>query len=152
MAFKRAIDGPDEEAKWREVQQAYEATEQPVSAVALSFGITRAALLWRAKRDGWKRRYRVGRSEPPTIIRRLFRLLEMQVLHLEMELDAMSKTQTRSGEREIELLGRLAANLEKLTKLETAQARPDKDEIYTDQEVAQMRNKLAKRLDQLKQR
>jgi hypothetical protein len=86
----------------------------------------------------------------PAIIKRLFRVLEMQVMHLELEMDEMTKTETHSGEREIELLGKLAANLDKLIKLETATARPEKDDGYTDQEVAEMRNKLAKRLDQLK--
>lgn len=151
MTFQRVVEGPDEVALWRRVQVAYEAGEMSVIDVATAFGVSRSALQWRAKRDLWKRRNRAqaGRDRA-TIIKRLFRVLEMQVMHLEMEMDEMNKTETRSGEREIELLGKLAANLDKLTKLETATARPEKDDGYTDQEVAEMRNKLAKRLDQLK--
>ncbi len=122
-----------------------------VMEVAASFGVSRSGLLWRAKRDLWKRRNRTHTgTDRSSIIRRLFRVLEMQVMHLEAEMDEMTTKQTRSGEREIELLGKLAANVDRLTRLETATARPDKDDGYTDQEVAEMRNKLAKRLDQLK--
>ena len=151
MTFQRAAEGPDDIARWRRIQVAYEAGELSVSEIAASFGISRSAMQWRAKRDLWKRRNKTQTStDRPSIIKRLFRVLEMQVMHLELEMDEMTKTETRSGEREIELLGKLAANLDKLVKLETATARPEKDDGYTDQEVAEMRNKLAKRLDQLK--
>jgi len=151
MTFQRAVDGPGEVALWRRVQLAYEAGEISVTDVAAAFGVSRSALQWRAKRDLWKRRNKTQTgADRSSIIKRLFRVLEMQVMHLELEMDEMTKTETRSGEREIELLGKLAANVERLTKLETATAKPEKDDGYTDQEVAEMRIKLAKRLDQLK--
>lgn len=151
MAFQRVVEGPDDVARWRRIRVAYEAGELSVTQIAASFGVSRSSLLWRAKRDLWKRRNKTQTGmDRPAIIKRLFRVLEMQVMHLELEMDEMTKTETHSGEREIELLGKLAANLDKLIKLETATARPEKDDGYTDQEVAEMRNKLAKRLDQLK--
>lgn len=151
MTFQRAVDGPDEVARWRRVQTAYEAGEVSVTEIAASFAVSRSSLLWRAKRDLWKRRNRTQTgADRPTIIRRLFRVLEMQVMHLEAEMDDMNRSETRSGEREIELLGKLAANVDKLIKLETATARPEKDDGYSDQELAEMRDKLARRLDQLK--
>jgi septal ring factor EnvC (AmiA/AmiB activator) len=149
MTFQRAVEGPDEVAVWRRVRVAYEAGMVSVLQLAAEFGVTRSAVQWRAKRDCWKRRYRATGTDRPTIIKRLFRVLEMQVMHLETEMNEMEKTQTRSGEREIELLGKLANNLDKLTKLETAAAQTAKAEDYTDKEIAEMRNKLAKRLDQL---
>jgi hypothetical protein len=151
MTFQRAVEGPEEHERWRRIRAAYEAGEMAVVAIASTLGVTVSAIQYRARRDLWKRRFRTHTgADRPTIIKRLFRVLEMQVMHLEAEMDDMTEKQTRSGEREIELLGKLAANLDKLTKLETATARPEKDDGYTDQEVAELRNKLAKRLDQLK--
>jgi len=151
MTFQRAVETPDQIARWRRIQTAYEAGELSVTEIATSFGVSRSRLLWRAKRDLWKRRNRTQTgADRATIIRRLFRVLEMQVMHLEAEMDDMNRNETRSGEREIELLGKLAANVDKLIKLETATARPEKEDGYTDQELAEMRDKLARRLDQLK--
>jgi hypothetical protein len=151
MAFQRAVEGPDEIARWRRVRTAYEAGELAVTEIEATYGVSHSALQWRARRDLWKRRNRTQTgADRPTIIKRLFRVLEMQVMHLEAEMDDMNESKTRSGEREIELLGKLAANVDKLIKLEAATARPEKDDGYTDQEVAEMRIRLAKRLDQLK--
>ena len=80
---------------------------------------------------------------------RLFRVLEMQVMHLEMEMETMATTNTKSGEREVQLLGRLAGNLDKLVKLDRDVSGPNKRRERTAKEIADMRNKLARRLEQL---
>lgn len=150
MMFERVVEGPDEAALWAQVQDAYENSSRSLAELSVTFGVSRSAILWRAKRDGWKRRYRVGNVQRPTIIKRLFRMLEMQVVHLETEMDEMIKTDTRSGEREMQLLGKLAGNLEKLVKLDTAASGPSKRRERTAKEIADMRNKLARRLEELK--
>lgn len=150
MTFQRVVEGPDEAALWAQVRDAYENSSRSLAELAETFGVSRSAILWRAKRDGWKRRHRIGNVQRPTIIKRLFRMLEMQVMHLETEMDDMVKTDTRSGEREMQLLGKLAGNLEKLVKLDQTTSGSSKRRERTAKEIADMRNKLAKRLEELK--
>jgi hypothetical protein len=152
MPFERMVDGPDEAALWAQVRVAYEAGELSISEIAAAFGVSRSAILWRAKRDLWRRGNKKTNiaTDRQIIIRRLFRMLEMQVMHLEMEMDDMTETESRSGEREIELLGKLAANLDKLVKLDGVASAPSKRRERTAKEIADMRNKLARRLDELK--
>jgi hypothetical protein len=149
MTFQRAVEGPDEIARWRRVEDAYENSSRPLSELTAEFGVSRSALLWRAKRDGWKRRYRITKVERPTIIRRLFKVLEVQVLHLEREMDEMVKADAKSGEREMQLLGKLAGNLEKLMKLDRVVSETTRRRERTAKEIADMRSKLTKRLEQL---
>lgn len=149
MVFQRAVDGPDEVALWAKVRDAYENSSRTLVELTETFGLKRGSISWRVERDGWKRRFRTGKVERPTIIKRLFKVLEMQVLHLETEMDEMVKTDTKSGEREIQLLGKLAGNLEKLVKLDQSTSVPTKRRERTAKEIADMRNKLAKRLELL---
>jgi hypothetical protein len=54
------------------------------------------------------------------IIARLFRILELQVMDLEEEMDQMHRDQRRSGEKELTVLSKLAGNLDKLITLDPA--------------------------------
>ena len=85
---------------------------------------------------------------PPTrraIINRLLRLMNHMIMKLE---DDMKAEGARAGEAETAVLGRLVVALGKLMGLETAESRmmPDKQ----NQELRDIRDKLLRRIDELK--
>jgi hypothetical protein len=146
---QEAIDPREAEAaKWLPIQADYESGKGTLLEVAARHGVTPQALKYRIRRDLWKRRHRSKVVNRPLIIVRMFRLLERQVLDLEMEMSEMSSKKSRSGEREVALLGKLAGNLEKLVALDLQVTKEPKRRQT--KQMQDIRSKLIERIEQLR--
>ena len=137
----------DEETKFAAARQDYEGGKGSQVVIAARYGLTLSALKWRIKRDVWKTRYRSKSVDRPQIIKRMFRVLELQVKDLEMEMARMAQDDKRSGDREVAVLGRLASNLETLMKLDAKTER--KPRARREKEIQLIREKLTRRIENL---
>ncbi|HTJ57004.1 MAG TPA: hypothetical protein VL418_05500 [Devosiaceae bacterium] len=126
---------------WEAVRADYEGEGGTLDAICARHGISRSALSWRAKHHLWSQRNRTGNVDRPQIIKRMFRLLEMQLIQLE-------KDMTQTGDKEVAVLGKLASTLEKLIEIDNAAA--EKPKPTRSKEIHDLRNKLAQRIEQLK--
>lgn len=138
---------PEDEARFTAARRDYENGRGTMVAIGARYGITPGAIKWRIRRDLWTRRYNSKQVDRPLIISRLYRVLEMQVRDLELEMSAMAADNRSSGEREVAVLGRLAANLETLTKLDAKaerSARPERN-----REIKRIRDKLTLQIENL---
>ena len=126
---------------WVGVRAAYEAGEGTLDEICARFGTTRGKLGHRKLMEAWAPRVLRGGADRAFIIRQLFRLLERQIRQLE-------KDMTQTGEKEVAVLGKLASTLEKLIDIEkAAEERPKRGKS---QNMHELRDKLAERIEQLK--
>lgn len=138
------IQRDDEEARFAAARRDYEGGNGTQAVIAARYGLTLSALKWRIKRDVWKTRYRSKSVDRPLIIKRMFRVLELQVSDLEAEMARMAQEDKRSGDREVAVLGRLASNLDTLMKLDAKLER--KPRAVREKEIKAVRDKLTKRI------
>lgn len=118
-------------------------------ALVEKYGVTPSELKYRIKRDLWTRRKRSNAVDRPTIITRMFRVLEKQVMDMEMEMAEMARASRRSGEKEVVLLGKLAGNLDKLMELDLRAGEGRRTRQRT-KDMQDIRNRLIERIEQLK--
>lgn len=97
---------------WAAVRHDYENRIGTLEEVAARHGVTRSAISWRVKRQCWRSRNTAPGASGPALKARLLRLIERQLFHLEQETERMS-------DKDIAVMGRLAATLEKLMSGET---------------------------------
>lgn len=126
---------------WLAVRTAYEDNGETTGAIAKRFGIATRTLQNHVMEDGWRRRYERRQVDRATIITRMFRVLERQIVFME-------ENMTETGEKEVAVLGKLASTLEKLIQIDNAAAETPKAEKTKD--MVDLRNKLAERIEQLK--
>jgi hypothetical protein len=141
--------GLSETERWALIKAAYQAPDETVDEIAARLNTSRAAIMRRAKREGWVRRRPSNNIDRPLIIVRLFRVLERQVIDLETEAVEMTQAERRSGEKEAALMGKLAANLEKLVALDLKLGAAEPKRRST-KEMQSIRQKLIERIEQLK--
>jgi len=115
--------------------------------LAEKHGVPLSTLKDRIKKELWPPRKRSRLVDRPMIITRMFRVLEIQVVDLEMEMAEMARASRRSGEREVVLLGKLAGNLDKLMELD-AQAGEGRRTRQRTKQMQDIRNKLIERIEQ----
>jgi transposase-like protein len=132
-----AAAGPD----WDAVRGAYEAGTERIEDIARRFGVTRAALLWRARRDLWASRYTTRSISHAQLLTRLFRLLERHTIEMDRQM-------TGTGDKEVAALGKLVATLEKLIEIEE-RSTANRPERHQSVDMAELRKKLADRIDRL---
>ena len=126
---------------WAAIRAEYKHGEEIVRVIAERHGVSCGAVNWRVRRDLWARRNRTGQVDRPLIIKRMFVLLERQVIQLGVDMK-------ETGEKEVAVLGRLATTLEKLIEIDDAaagRARPAQSRKMRD-----LRDQLAQRIEQLK--
>jgi len=128
------------EVDWAAVQLDYEQSNGSLPELCARFGITEAQLRYRRERHGWQLRHDWSLRVGP-LISRMMRVLDGQVRALE-------KQMTEPVDKNAALLGTMTKTLEKLIELDTAQQakRPAQQK-----EMSDIRNKLAARIEQLKQ-
>lgn len=112
-----------------------------IPAVCRKHGISRNELLQRAARHKWKT-LRDNTTDRKILIGMMLGVLEQQVGHLEII------EMTQSGEREVAVLGKLATTLEKLIDIEDRSKAP----AGTAENMQELRNKLARRIENLKRK
>lgn len=126
---------------WAAIRAEYERGEDAVLAIAARHGVTYSAISWRVKRDLWAPRNRTGNVDRPMIIKRMFVLLERQVIQL-------GENMSQTGEKEVAVLGKLASTLEKLIEIDAAAATRPKP--AQGRKMRDLRDQLAQRIEQLK--
>ncbi len=138
-----AEDPPPKRRDWPNIRQAYESGEGTIARICEQFAVTKGALEYRARRDRWIGRQARDANARSLLLGRMFKVLDGQVQHLE------SADMTSNVEKQTVLLGTMAKTLEKLIELDHAD-RGNKPAQKKD--IRDLRNKLAARIDQLKQR
>jgi hypothetical protein len=125
---------------WAAVQIDYEQDNGTLPEICARHGITDAQLRHRRERHGWKLRNEWTLRIAP-LISRMMRVLDGQVRTLERQM-------TEPVDRNAALLGTMTKTLEKLIELDDRQRakQPAKRK-----EMSDIRNKLAARIEQLKQ-
>jgi hypothetical protein len=129
---------------WAAVRAEYEAggAAGTLPEIAARHGIAPTALRARAAAEQWTRRSRTRRVNRRSIITRLFRLLDGQIAQLESQM-------TKTGEKEVAVLGKLASTLEKLIEIDNAEPRRAEPRVESE-EMKELRHRLAQRIAQLK--
>jgi hypothetical protein len=134
-------------ANWTAIKADYDNGALSVVSILKNHNITRIGLEHVAQREGWKRRTPpkgVGRA---SLISRLFKVLEQQIVLLETNM--RENDMAAPGDKEVVLLGNLTRNLEKLLDLE--QKEKGRTVNKTRQtNIDALRTKVAKRIEQLK--
>lgn len=125
---------------WAAVQSDYERSNGTLPEICARYGITEAQLRHRRERHGWHLRHDWALRVGP-LIARMMRVLDGQVRELERRM-------TEPVDKNAALLGTMTKTLEKLIELDESQRarKPAKRK-----EMSDIRNKLAARIEQLKQ-
>ena len=139
---------PDREIDWPGVRADYDAG-MLLADIYARHRISSSQLSARINRELWPRRNRSRVVDRPMIITRMYRVLERQVMDLEMEMADMTKTAKRSGDREVVLLGKLASNLDKLMDLDVRAGEGRRTRQRT-RDMQDIRQQLIARIEQLK--
>lgn len=126
---------------WDTIRDEYETRAYPSHDICRRHAITQAQLRYRREQDGWvSSRTRVVRSSD--LINRLFKILNKQVSLLEKAVDDPL-------DKQVAALGATVKTLDKMNELRAA----ERDVKPTDdKDMRDLRDKLARRLDQFKQR
>ncbi|MDB5507332.1 MAG: hypothetical protein JWR75_1970 [Devosia sp.] len=125
----------------REVRHDYERGIGTRSEICEKFLITMNQLKWLVKREDWQRRSIHRVTARKQIIKRLFRILDHNLKHLE------SKMKT-AGSPEVAMLGSLATTLGKLIELDTARQKSPRAKSAT-KDIEALRRQIARRIDDL---
>lgn len=126
---------------WAAVQRDHEHNYGTQKEICARYGITIAQLRFRRERQGWQLRA-TREVDLRLLIYRMLRALEKQVRNLE-------KTMNDPVDKSAMTLGTMTKTLEKLMALETANRTRQPTQK---KEMSDLRNKLAQRIEQLKQR
>lgn len=129
------------EPDWAAIRAEYEAGATPVLDLMAKHAIQSRELYWRIENDNWARRRQTRPATRKDLILRLYRLLERQIVELEM-------TMTTPNDKEAAILGTLTRNLEKLIELDTRE-HGGAPETRKRTDIAVLRKKLAERIDRL---
>ena len=130
-------EGPN----WDIVAEDYRWGRLTIPAICRKHGVARHELLQRAARNKWKTLRDAG-TDREILIGMMLGVLEQQIGHLErIEM-------TQSGEKEVAVLGKLATTLEKLIDIEDR----SKPRIGAGENMQEIRNKLAQRIENLKRK
>ena len=114
------------------------------AAICRKHGITRAELAAKARTSKWN--FSGGNdTDRAILIGMMLGVLEAQIGQLE------TSDMTTTGEKEVAVLGKLATTLEKLIDIED-KGRPPTEPAGHGEDMKALRNKLARRIDQLKRR
>ena len=133
-----------QQVDWAAIRRAYELTDETIKDICLRFGVTKGAFENRWRRERWFSRQAANRDRHGSTRDRLFAVLERQVAKLANEAG------TTLGDKEAQQLTELVKTFDKLS---TA-----KDDIPEDggpsqqKDMRDLRDKLAKRIDQFKNR
>lgn len=129
---------------WAGVRYAYEQTDETIKQICKRFDVTKGALEYRHKKGRWLARRSGMAKRHGSTLARLFALLEGQVTKL-----AQAPGQTL-GDKEAQQLTELIKNFDKMTTLASGDTKvvapPQK------RDMRDIREKLAKRIDQFNRR
>jgi uncharacterized protein (UPF0335 family) len=157
---------PPGDPVWTEIRARYEAGREKVSDLAASLGVTRQALVTRARQLGWSLRGAAEARRPApaggakartestrTTLLRLKEMLQARVAHLEQEIkDIGREVDEIANDRQIKAVHLVVRTLEKVMELERRDKlrlkQQRRDYTYFD---ADQRRQLAEKIDRLEQ-
>lgn len=124
---------------WVAIRRDYDAGGDTITDICERHGITRSTLQYRQRREHWPLRGSRHGTRQGTRIERLFAVLDKQLSKL---------ADARLGDKEAQQLSELIKNFDKMTTMAES-----KDEAPPHQrDIKDIRDKLAKRIDQFKRR
>ncbi|WEK02791.1 MAG: hypothetical protein P0Y65_11280 [Candidatus Devosia phytovorans] len=140
MTAVKSGDGPD----WIAIRRAYELSDDSIKQICTQFGVTKGQFENRCRKDRWLSRQLRNSDRKGSTFSRLFALLERQVAKLGNSTgETLSETETRQ-------LTDLIRNFDKIASMEAAE---NKIEIVPPKrDMAEKREKLARRIDQYNRR
>jgi hypothetical protein len=131
------------DADWTSIQLAYEGSNETLPQMAARFGVTRSAISWRARHHGWVMRNRPAGISGLSLVGRMYRLIERQLVQMERAKGPMS-------EKDAAVLVRMATTVDRLMEVEAnAPDKPSKVAAKETREMQEIRKTIARRLEQL---
>lgn len=140
MTGQKSDNTPD----WVAIRRAYELTDETIKDICHRFGVTKSALENQWKKGRWLSRQAANRDRHSSTRDRLFALLERQVSKLANE------ESTTLNDKETKQLTELVKNFETLSAVKPEDE--DNGGPAQKKDMVDMRDKLAKRIDQYKRR
>lgn len=134
--------------RWQNIRADYD-EGMLLAEIYAKHRISSSQLSARINKELWPRRNRSRVVDRPMIITRMYRVLERQVMDLEMEMADMTRRSARAGEKEVMLLGKLAGTLGKLVDLDALAGEGRRTKTRTKQ-MKEVHHKLIERIEQLK--
>ena len=129
---------------WAAIRRAYELTDETIKDICLRFGITKSVFEGRWRKERWLSRQAANRDRYSSTRDRLFAVLERQVAKLANE------SGPTLGDKEAQQLTELVKNFDKLGNSRSDV--PDNGGPSEQKDMRDLRDKLAKRIDQFKRR
>jgi hypothetical protein len=129
---------------WAAIRRAYELTDETIKDICQRFGITKSVFEGRWRKERWLSRQAANRDRYSSTRDRLFAVLERQVAKLANESGATL------GDKEAQQLTELVKNFDKLGN--TRNDVPENGGPSEQKDMRDLRDKLAKRIDQFKRR
>jgi AcrR family transcriptional regulator len=139
----------DEQAKrpqvdWAAVRRAYELGDETIKDICARFGVSKGGFEYRWRKERWLSRQDANVDRHLSTRDRLFAVLERQVAKLANE------TGTTLGDKEAQQLTELVKNFDKLSS--TKDDIPENGGPSQTKDMRDLRDKLAKRIDQFNRR
>ncbi|MHA6691531.1 hypothetical protein [Devosia sp. A449] len=129
---------------WVEIRRAYEQSIETLVQICLRFGITKGALEYRCRKERWISRQASLAKRKDSTMARLFAVLEKQVTKLG---NASGDT---LGDKEAQQLTELIKNFDKMASMAGNEVKAEM--VPQKRDMRDLRDKLAKRIDQYKRR
>ena len=129
---------------WAAIRRAYELTDETIKDICQRFGVTKSAFEHRWRKERWLSRQAANTDRYSSTRDRLFAVLERQVAKLANESGATL------GDKEAQQLTELVKNFDKLGNSRSDV--PDNGGPSEQKDMRDLRDKLAKRIDQFKRR
>lgn len=131
---------PGADLFWAPIRVDFEGRGMTRNGICEKYGISMDLLLGHANASKWQR------DQPELLDRRI--LINQLLALLERQIKQVNEAMTSTGEKEVAVLTKLAASLEKLIAMDKAEAGHKGEETET-REMRDIRIKLAKRIDAL---
>ena len=140
------MTGPksDDTRDWVAIRHAYELTDETIKNICQRFGVTKSAFEHRWKRDRWLSRQAANSDRHQSTKDRLFALLERQVAKL------ANDTNENLTDKEAKQLTELVKNFGTLSAVKDDGG--DNGGPAEKKDMRDLRNNLAKRIDQFNRR
>lgn len=135
---------PDDPRDWVAIRHAYENGDEKLTEICARFGVTKGVLEYRCRRDRWISRLASKANRQTSTLGRLFAVLEKQVTKL------ANVSGDTLGDKEAQQLTELIKNFDKMSSIANGEAKIASPTEKRD--MRDIRDKLAKRIDQFNRR
>ncbi|WP_240232892.1 hypothetical protein [Devosia lacusdianchii] len=135
---------PHDSRDWVAIRRAYEHGEETIREICVRFGVTKGSLENRYRKERWISRLANKANRQRSTLGRLFAVLERQVTKL-----ANTSGETL-GDKEAQQLTELIKNFDKISTIANEETKVDAPREKRD--MRDIRDKLAKRIDQFNRR